>query len=478
MNILERGSFQASHLTSIQAEQNALLDSVCEQSKDWKSVASMMVGGGVYKLSKYALLSKVPGLGNALASGIALGFEVSGYRTASQALEGKGLSASKVFDKQAWWNDFVNFGTLKFLGRATQRTNFVLSNFAPSLGMMAGHHLAYALHLAAKPEGTIAQQFSHAFMTDLQMRGSLALFHGVTGNFIQTQEALLDIGMKARSRSLLEKSLLYSSETPLLLNAMRHDERVWTRNDKGQERRYVVFETTERTFLPRAQNIWVDFFLLRDPSERAWHRFQRSTFQQYFNYYADAFIQALEGKLDNLQTTIAGKALHPLIDKKGFENYLRKRNLQATDVSTLEVFLTDEGEVLAIEVHQLDGSYFYFDDLKDPTVQLSYLNLPPVGSVETQPVARLGQLALFDSKSMLGQTSLPPIDQLPPIPQKIQSIATRSTRWPEFLELGTPLVWDINLQGVPRAVRIMLSFFERMGISLSYMLHYFFKIFQ
>lgn len=84
--------------------------------------------------------------------------------------------------------------------------------------MLAGHHLAYGLNLAIRPEGSLFEQLLHAEVMNLQMQAGMALGGLLTGNRLQMWERSLDshnfIDSAKKSESFQEAPPLLEMSSP------------------------------------------------------------------------------------------------------------------------------------------------------------------------------------------------------------------------------------------------------------------------
>lgn len=167
---------------------------------DWRALTSMALGGFAYRATS-CFLRTLPlrNLNHWIAPALGLSSEVSVYRASYHLLSGSTHSS--------WTTDFVNFGSLKVFGKLAQGHNLVLSHAFQNFGMMVGHHLAYGFHLTTRPEGTLAEQFLHAEITNWQMKAGMQLFGGFTSHRLNLIERRLHtLEQSYRPRSFFEGS--------------------------------------------------------------------------------------------------------------------------------------------------------------------------------------------------------------------------------------------------------------------------------
>lgn len=197
--ILNRRGLQgfSSHLSSAQIQMDHLQMSFSDGATDWRALSSMALGSLAYRATSCVFKSlPLRNLNRWITPALSLSSEVSVYRASYHLLSGS--------THGSWATDFVNFASLKSFGRLAQQQNVVLCHAFQNLGMMVGHHFAYALHLTTRPEGSFAEQFLHAEMTNWQMKAGMQLFGVFTSqrfNLIESRLHLLEQSYQARSFS-------------------------------------------------------------------------------------------------------------------------------------------------------------------------------------------------------------------------------------------------------------------------------------
>jgi len=212
-NLLTRSI--GTHLSEGQIHLDHIAGSFSASAADPVSLASLMAGGGIYKVARAGLLNWAPRLG-IFASGTALALEVSGYRATHLAFEGK-LSASGVFEARGWASDFAGFAGLKGAGSLSRGYNPVLAHFSQDLSMVASQHAASALTGSALPETGLVQQLLQAEAVNLQMSAGLELFHGLTGQALRIHETFLDTQAEALRRLSAERPGLSAWDLPAFI---------------------------------------------------------------------------------------------------------------------------------------------------------------------------------------------------------------------------------------------------------------------
>jgi len=190
-------------LNASQREADGLLRSFQEQASDWRSLAAMSCGAFAYRLGKMGVLSptyasSAPWAARLLAPSAGLAAEVTSFRLASSLLG----QASQ----ETWLTTYLNFGVLKGFGKLAQGQALPLAHFYQSAGMVAGQQLAHGLGLATRPEGSLAQQFLHAEMTNLAMGAGMSLAQRLGAGGLAKSERALDLALDAFDTSSLSRS--------------------------------------------------------------------------------------------------------------------------------------------------------------------------------------------------------------------------------------------------------------------------------
>ncbi len=175
-------------LSHAQREADGLIQSFQEQVSDWKNLSAMTAGSIAFRLGKClslaSPLSRIPYSSQTLAPILGMSAEVSSFRGVHH------LFGNSLHDN--WFTTYVHFSALKGLGKLAQNQNIVLSHFLQDVGMVSGHHLAYGLRLATKPQGSLGEQFLHAEVSNLALGGGAALGHALTQGKLLMMEKALD----------------------------------------------------------------------------------------------------------------------------------------------------------------------------------------------------------------------------------------------------------------------------------------------
>jgi len=187
-NILERsmaffGREASSRLDSAQMMIDGFSESFARQASDAGNVGAMLAGASTYKflqsgLSSAAsrLLSGFGGFSHSAVVGsisaIALGAEVSAYRSVSQLIS---PSSTGIFGRRAWWGTFVDFVALKPLASLARNQNPIFFNSMRDLAMVGSHAFAAATGLASMQAGSFLEEMIHAQTASMAMEAGMAL---------------------------------------------------------------------------------------------------------------------------------------------------------------------------------------------------------------------------------------------------------------------------------------------------------------
>jgi hypothetical protein len=214
-SVLDRvsSSFSQKEFTELQSQVDRLVSGFVEQATEGRSLAAMMAGGMAYRLGRIGVLSvgvqNFEPLRHAVSIGVGLGAEATAFEMTNRALMDLGTNGRSPFNQNLWrWDgpdgirqgllsSLVTFGSLKGLGTLAQGQGLVVQHLFQSSGMVLGHQISGALGITSKPEGTLAEQFLRAEITNLQMSGGIALGHSLTGGGIQAVERGLDLSLRA-----------------------------------------------------------------------------------------------------------------------------------------------------------------------------------------------------------------------------------------------------------------------------------------
>jgi len=218
-NLLDRADHAplSATLTTLQGSVDHLVGDFTKNATDWKTLASISVGGMAYNLAKAGVPVRGIAVGAGLVSEVSA-FELThrsltSLRTPSEnpnlwRLSGRGGLA------QGFASSFVTFGTLKGFGRLAEGQNLLFQHGAQDTGMVLGHQMAYLAGVGPKPEGSVAEQYLQAEAFNLQLGAGMTLgkdfvpFHGLL-------PALPEDRLQSEGRF----SSLFSPKEPLLMAA-------------------------------------------------------------------------------------------------------------------------------------------------------------------------------------------------------------------------------------------------------------------
>src|SRR5262249_52453032 len=98
--------------------------------------------------------------------------------------------------RQGLLSSLVTFGTLKTAARLAQGENIVVQHLLQDTGMVLGHQVSASFGITERPQGTFAEQFLHAEVTNLQLSAGMSLAHGVAPG-VQGIERGLDLSLRS-----------------------------------------------------------------------------------------------------------------------------------------------------------------------------------------------------------------------------------------------------------------------------------------
>src|SRR5262245_62108644 len=195
---------QAPVPTALQSQVDVLASGFVEQATDWRSLAAMMAGGMTYRLGRMGAMAG--GTGRLASLGIGLGAEVTAFEMTNRSLSS--LTGDHQSNPNLWrWegqggiqqgllSSLVTFGTIKGAARLAQGENVVVQHLLQDTGMVLGHQVSASFGITEKPQGTFAEQFLHAEVTNLQLSAGMSLAHGVAPG-VQGIERGLDLSLRS-----------------------------------------------------------------------------------------------------------------------------------------------------------------------------------------------------------------------------------------------------------------------------------------
>jgi hypothetical protein len=101
-------------------------------------------------------------------------------------------------------NDALTFGLLKGAGYLSRESNVVFQHAFSSTAMVTGHQSAALLGITPPPEGSLAEQFLHAEITNLQLGAGTSLVHAMAPG-ISALERGLDLSLQSRVGATLRR---------------------------------------------------------------------------------------------------------------------------------------------------------------------------------------------------------------------------------------------------------------------------------
>jgi hypothetical protein len=202
-NLLDRESSSPSPaLTQTQSQVDQLVTDFTHHATDWKSLAAMTAGGVAYRLGRMGAVAAETGRWASV--GIGLGAEVTAFEMTSRSLSD--LTGEGTQNPHLWtWNgtggirqgllaSLITFGSLKSAGRLAQGENVVVQHLLQDTGMVLGHQASASFGITERPQGSLAEQFLHAEVTNLQLGAGMSLAHIVAPG-IQGLERSLDLSL-------------------------------------------------------------------------------------------------------------------------------------------------------------------------------------------------------------------------------------------------------------------------------------------
>ena len=210
-----RGEGQSSHLNSTQREFDQTLGSFTQEACNWKSLASMTLGGVAYRYGRLGAIrllgngaNAIPLLGKAFSHLAGLATEVTVFETSQRSLEN--LTAKQPNSAvwklkgeegllKSWTRSFVNFGSLRIFGKMAEGTNPFLRHFIQDTGMVFGENLVFQLGFGDQVQGSFLQQLLHAETINTQMAAGLSFLHFASAGRIHHIENHLDLELSSHS---------------------------------------------------------------------------------------------------------------------------------------------------------------------------------------------------------------------------------------------------------------------------------------
>jgi len=101
---------------------------------------------------------------------------------------------------QGLTSSVLTFGLLKGAGFLSREQNIVLQHMFQSTAMVVGHQGSALVGFTPRPQGSLAEQFLHAEITNLQLGAGTSLGHSLTGGRLMALERGLDLSLSFSSR--------------------------------------------------------------------------------------------------------------------------------------------------------------------------------------------------------------------------------------------------------------------------------------
>src|SRR5262249_10563652 len=147
------------------------------QATDWRTLAAMTAGGMAYRFGRVGAMTA--GAGRIASAGIGLGAEVSAFEMTHRSLNS--FSGEASFQPNLWrWegqggirqglsSSLITFGSLRGIGTLAQGQNVIVQHLLQDTGMVLGHQISGAFGITSRSTESLAEQFLHAEVTNLQL---------------------------------------------------------------------------------------------------------------------------------------------------------------------------------------------------------------------------------------------------------------------------------------------------------------------
>ncbi|MFO1519071.1 MAG: hypothetical protein U1F57_05345 [bacterium] len=217
-------SGQASTLTPLQNTVDQAVSSFMEGVTDKNALIAMTAGGFAYRLGRFGTLLAGSRVGEGAAlpllvrgSSYAVGFGAesltfAGVNRGFKSLEGQAPAQSFAKD---WAHSALTLAPLKIFPSVFKDQNFFLQHFVTDAGIVAGNQLAADFHAGGPAQGDLFAQFFHAEAMNWQMKGSVALLHGLAPGYAQW-EKILDWQCKLQTVELKPSRVEINSPLPVM----------------------------------------------------------------------------------------------------------------------------------------------------------------------------------------------------------------------------------------------------------------------
>jgi len=222
-NLLARafGARQAIELGHSQVEMDGLLDALQSQAKDWKSLLSMTMSAGAFRLARLAALERLHfPAARVLSTALALGAESAAFGQSQRLLARLAGEESAAETWQSFWARSLDFGVLRAAGHLFPISNPFLGNQARAHALALCQILEEKSGLAAASGASYAQRVLHASLQDVGFQMGQSLFASLSGGRVGISERLQDLRIqalessRASSRLRAAESILERSAAP------------------------------------------------------------------------------------------------------------------------------------------------------------------------------------------------------------------------------------------------------------------------
>lgn len=193
-------------LTSIQLDQHRLVDEALAESLSLSSLTPVILGGSVYRASRFCLSS----LG-AFSPILATANEVLAYESSRSILKNESWAwEGKQGMKQALFSSFILFSSLRASSHFLQGQNIFLRHFMQNSAVLLAQDAAVRLEFISHDPASWMRRMIGVEILNWQMHAGMALFAHVFPRF-HTAELKLDLGWRVLRPSLLGSPLLRAS---------------------------------------------------------------------------------------------------------------------------------------------------------------------------------------------------------------------------------------------------------------------------
>jgi len=227
----------ASPLTATQFQVDGLVTTFVAEASNPTTLAAITTGGLAYR---YGRLGIMIGLEGRLAAPVVRTLSIGGGlfgEAATFQLTHRGLTVMQGGDPRLLQfggshglalgtvESVVTFGSLRGAGFLAREQGVVVQHAFQSTAMVGGHQLTGLMGLTPRPEGTLAEQFLHAEVTNIQLSAGQGLLHTMTNGRLSAFEQGLDLSLRTREagpQGFRLPSLSHLAEGPELALAGAH----------------------------------------------------------------------------------------------------------------------------------------------------------------------------------------------------------------------------------------------------------------